>query len=169
MKHRLVVPGLFLAALSVLQGETPFPVAIKDAHVVTVTGADLPKATVVLRNGLIEQVGANISVPADAWVIDGAELTVYPGFIDGLSTWGIPNAVPAAAAARTPAAPPVPAPTAYVLSAPPCGAKVSYGASDSSMKSSRVARIVSAPGVRSGRRPRAAPDRRRAAFQAISG
>ena len=35
-------------------------------------------------------------------VIDGSGLTVYPGFIDALSTWGIPNAnAPAGGAART--------------------------------------------------------------------
>src|SRR6202012_4379252 len=40
------------------------------------------------------------------WVIDGTGLTVYPGFIDALSTWGIPNANPPIAAARTPVGPP---------------------------------------------------------------
>ena len=75
--------------------EVPLPIAIRDAHIVTVSGADLPKGTVVLRNGLIEAIGANIPVPADAAAIDGTGLTVYPGFIDGLSTWGIPASAPA--------------------------------------------------------------------------
>ena len=65
-------------------------VAIKDAHVVTVSGEDLPKATVVMRDGLITEVGAAAAIPGDAWVIDGTGLTVYPGFIDALSSWGIP-------------------------------------------------------------------------------
>jgi hypothetical protein len=65
-------------------------VAIKDARVVTVSGEELPKATVVIRNGLITDVGTGVSVPGDAWVIDGNGLTVYPGFIDALSSWGIP-------------------------------------------------------------------------------
>jgi hypothetical protein len=39
-------------------------------------------------------VGANVNVPSDAWIIDGAGLTVYPGLIDALSTVGIPE-VPA--------------------------------------------------------------------------
>ena len=72
--------------------------AIKDAHVVTVSGAEMPKATMVMRDGLIEGVGPDLPVPADAAVIDGAGLTVYPGFIDGLSTWGIQSAAPAAGA-----------------------------------------------------------------------
>jgi hypothetical protein len=85
-------------------------VAIKDAHVLTVSGEDLPKATVVMRDGLIVEVGATANIPAHAWVIDGTGLTVYPGFIDALSSWGIaapPAAARAAAgaAASTPAEP----------------------------------------------------------------
>ncbi|MFL6414780.1 MAG: amidohydrolase family protein [Bryobacteraceae bacterium] len=101
MKY-LLVPSLCLATLSLAGGQNPSAVAIKDAHVVTVSGADLPKGTVLLKNGLIEQVGAEVTIPPDAWVIDGAGLIVYPGFIDALSTWGIPNGnPPAGGAART--------------------------------------------------------------------
>ncbi len=46
-------------------------VAIKDAYVVTVSGEDLPKGTVVMRDGLITEVGAAATIPGDAWVIDG--------------------------------------------------------------------------------------------------
>ncbi len=89
----------FVLALSInMRAEPPSSIAIKDAHVVTVSGSDLPKATVLLSDGLIRDVGPDISIPADAWVIDGTGLTVYPGFIDGLSTWGIPPAAPATAA-----------------------------------------------------------------------
>jgi hypothetical protein len=90
---------VLLCSLPLLRASVPSAIAIKDAHVVTVSGDDLPKATVILRNGLIEEVGTNVPVPADAWVIDGAGLTVYPGFIDGLSTWGIPVAPTGANAA----------------------------------------------------------------------
>jgi len=43
---------------------------------------------------LIDAVGASVEPPAEAWVIDGAGLTVYPGLIDALSTWGIPAPPP---------------------------------------------------------------------------
>jgi hypothetical protein len=46
---------------------------------------------VVVRDGLIEAVGAGVAIPPDAWVIEGAGLTVYPGFTDAWSTWGIPR------------------------------------------------------------------------------
>ena len=111
MKRVNWAAGLLLLSVSIAPrvfAEVPSAIAIKDAHVVTVGGADLPKGTVVLRNGLIEDVGASVTIPPDAWVIDGTGLTVYPGFIDGLSTWGIGS--PAAAgrgAAQTPASNPV--------------------------------------------------------------
>lgn len=76
------------------QAEVPTAVAIKDAHVVTVGGEDLPKGTVLLRDGLIQEVGASVAIPADAWVIDGSGLTVYPGFVNALSDWGIPGNPP---------------------------------------------------------------------------
>ncbi len=58
--------------------------AVKDARIVTLAGPPLEKATVVIRDGLIEAVGAGLAIPKDAEVIDGAKLTVYPGLIDGL-------------------------------------------------------------------------------------
>ena len=43
-----------LAWAGLMCAEVPGAVAIKDARVVTVSGADLPKATVLLRDGLIK-------------------------------------------------------------------------------------------------------------------
>src|SRR5882757_6786877 len=99
-RSRFAVAVTLLAACASLRAEVPSAVAIKDARVVTVSGEDLPKATVLLRDGLIQDVGAGLAIPRDAWVIEGAGLTVYPGFIDGLSRWGL------AAAPATPVAPP---------------------------------------------------------------
>ena len=46
-------------------------VAIRNAKIVTVSGPTIAKGTVVVRNGLIEAVGENVAVPADALVVDG--------------------------------------------------------------------------------------------------
>ena len=95
---------LLCAALPGLRGEVPGVVAIRDAKIVTVSGATIDKGVIVLKDGLIADVGATASVPEGAWVIDGAGLTVYPGLIDALSAWGTspaaarPGAVPAAPA-----------------------------------------------------------------------
>ena len=88
---------LFLAA-GVLCAAAPSVIAIRNARVVPVSGPAIARGTVVVRNGLIEDVGANVAIPADAWVIEGDGLTVYPGLIDALSTFGIPEAAPATTA-----------------------------------------------------------------------
>ncbi|HEX6463255.1 MAG TPA: hypothetical protein VFZ98_02330, partial [Vicinamibacterales bacterium] len=59
--------------------------AIRGAKIVTGT-ATIDKGTLVMRNGLIEDVGANATVPSDAVVIDGSNMTVYPGLIDMTNT-----------------------------------------------------------------------------------
>jgi imidazolonepropionase-like amidohydrolase len=101
-----VLIGIFCMTAT-MRSAVPSAIAIKDAHVVTVSGEDMSKATVLLRDGLIEDVGPQVTIPADAWVIEGAGLTVYPGFVNALSNWGL-LAAPAAgrgATATTPAAP----------------------------------------------------------------
>ena len=64
-----------------------------------VSGPAIDNGTVVVSGGLITAVGASVEVPADAWVIDGKGLTVYPGLIDALTDLGL-----AAAPGGTPGA-----------------------------------------------------------------
>src|ERR1700754_1202260 len=66
--------------------------AITNARIVPVSGATIERGTVVVRNGLIAAVGANVSAPSDARVIDGAGLTVYPGLIDSYTNLALPEA-----------------------------------------------------------------------------
>src|SRR5580698_3287539 len=94
---KLVVALLLATAFALAQA--PSTVVIHNAKIVTVRGPVIAKVTVVVRNGLIEAVGDNVQVPADAWVVDGEGMTVYPGLIDALSTVGMPGAAPVAAAA----------------------------------------------------------------------
>jgi len=63
--------------------------AIRNARIVTVSGADIENGTVVIRDGRIEAVGANVSVPAGAQSIDGRGLSVYPGMIDAGTNMGL--------------------------------------------------------------------------------
>src|SRR5205085_3217433 len=57
----------------------PGTYAIRNAHIVTVSGADIDNGTIVIRDGRIQAVGANVSVPAGAQTIEGRGLSVYPG------------------------------------------------------------------------------------------
>ncbi|HEX7333232.1 MAG TPA: amidohydrolase family protein [Pyrinomonadaceae bacterium] len=63
--------------------------AIRNARIVTVSGADIENGTVVIRDGKIEAVGANVNVPAGAQTIDGSGLSVYPGMIDAGTNMGL--------------------------------------------------------------------------------
>lgn len=83
---------LVFAAAVAAYCDTSGAIAIHNARIIPVSGPAIPRGTVVVRNGLIEASGANVNVPADAWVIEGEGLTVYPGLIDALSTLGIPEA-----------------------------------------------------------------------------
>ena len=63
--------------------------AIRNARIVTVSGPDIENGTVVIRDGKIEAVGANVSVPAGTQTIDGRGLSVYPGMIDAGTNMGL--------------------------------------------------------------------------------
>ena len=65
--------------------------ALTNARIETVTKGRIERGTIVIRNGIIEAVGPNVTPPGDARVVDLAGRTVYPGFIDLTSSMGIPT------------------------------------------------------------------------------
>ena len=73
------------------QGVTPArgTFVIRNARIVTVSGADIENGSVVIRDGKIEAVGASVNVPAGAQSIDGRGLSVYPGMIDAGTSMGL--------------------------------------------------------------------------------
>jgi imidazolonepropionase-like amidohydrolase len=73
------------------QGVTPSrgTYAIRNAHIVTVSGADIENGAVVIRDGKIDAVGADIATPPGAQVIDARGLFVYPGMMDAGTTLGL--------------------------------------------------------------------------------
>ncbi len=62
--------------------------AITNATIVQSPGEVIEGGSIVFKNGMILGVGTNVSIPGDAQVIDGTDLFVYPGFIDGMSYTG---------------------------------------------------------------------------------
>ncbi|MCA1586472.1 MAG: amidohydrolase family protein [Acidobacteria bacterium] len=90
-----------LAVASVgAQHSAAYVYAVTGARIVPVSAAPLDNATIVVRDGIIEAVSASATVPADAIVIQGKGLTVYPGLIDMGSSAGIE--LPAAPRADNP-------------------------------------------------------------------
>jgi imidazolonepropionase-like amidohydrolase len=56
--------------------------AIQNATVVTEPGKKLDKATIVIRDGKIAEIGTSVTPPPEARIIDLAGKTIYPGFVD---------------------------------------------------------------------------------------
>ncbi len=63
--------------------------AIRNAKIVTVSGADIENGTIVIRDGKIDAVGTSVTVPSGAQSIDGRGLSVYPGMIDAGTNMGL--------------------------------------------------------------------------------
>src|SRR5262245_26226721 len=62
---------------------------IRHARIVTVSGAEIENGSIVIRDGKIEAVGANVTVPRGAKEIEGRGLSVYPGMIDVATAMGL--------------------------------------------------------------------------------
>jgi hypothetical protein len=62
--------------------EPGIPLAIRGGRIFTAAGAPIDNATILVRDGVIAEVGAGVTVPPDAVVIDAAGMNVYPGLID---------------------------------------------------------------------------------------
>jgi len=63
--------------------------AITNAKIIPVTGPVIEHGTIVIRDGLIAAVGENVKAPADATIIDGTGMNVYPGLFDTNSNLGL--------------------------------------------------------------------------------
>ncbi len=68
--------------------ERPRVYCIQGATLVPAPGDTIEDGTIVIRDGLIEAVGAAVAAPPDAVVIDGEGLWVYPGLIDPVAELG---------------------------------------------------------------------------------
>jgi len=108
MNRKLALATLVAAATAPAYAGKADVYAIVGATVITVSGAPLEGATLVMRDGVIEALGAGATAPPDARIIDGKGLTLTPGLIDAFGGVGLPSARPAAGGAgggpATPAA-----------------------------------------------------------------
>jgi imidazolonepropionase-like amidohydrolase len=64
-------------------------IAITNARILPVSGAAIERGTIVIRGGRIVAVGAGVTAPAGARVIDGSGKVVTPGLIESATQIGI--------------------------------------------------------------------------------
>ena len=77
------------------QGGEPQYFAIRGAKIVPVAGPPVEGATIVVAHGVITAIGKDVTIPPDAWIIEGKGLTIYPGLFDAFTDVGLPSAPPA--------------------------------------------------------------------------
>ena len=71
------------------QSQPPSTIALTHAKIFTLTGTPIENGTLVIRDGKIAAVGANVEVPAGAQVIDAKGLQIYPGLFDPITQMGM--------------------------------------------------------------------------------
>jgi imidazolonepropionase-like amidohydrolase len=77
---------VLLSGSSVLSAET---IALVGGTVHPVSGPDIPKGTVLITDGKIAAVGANVPVPAGAKVVDVSGKHVYPTLVPAATNLGL--------------------------------------------------------------------------------
>jgi imidazolonepropionase-like amidohydrolase len=70
------------AAAQYVSVPAPAAYALREVTVVHADGRSQAGVTLVVRGRTIEAMGPNVQVPADAQVLEGESLVVYPGFVD---------------------------------------------------------------------------------------
>ncbi len=77
-----------------IREQTPAVFALTNARIVRSAGREIGRGNLVIRDGVIEAVGRRVAVPADAWVLDLAGKTIYPGFLEAYTHYGLPEKPP---------------------------------------------------------------------------
>ena len=85
----LAVLAAALSASTWLAAAQTRPIAIVGGTVHTVTGPPIKGATVLIRDGVIDSVGTNVTVPPDAERINAAGRWVTPGLINVTTQLGV--------------------------------------------------------------------------------
>lgn len=80
------VAGGFLLLAGVAEAQT---IAIVGARVHPVSGPVIENGTVLIRDGRIAAVGANVTIPSDAARVDAAGKWVTPGIVNAMTSLGV--------------------------------------------------------------------------------
>ncbi len=67
------------------------PIAFINAHIIPIEGNEIEKGTLLVQNGRILDVGANVNIPSDATTVDASGKVIMPGLVDTHSHLGGPS------------------------------------------------------------------------------
>ena len=81
-----VLGAVLFCATSALSAET---IALVGGTIHTISGPDIPKGTVVITDGKIAAVGANVTAPAGARIVDVSGKHVYPSLLPAATNLGL--------------------------------------------------------------------------------
>jgi len=90
---RIIITLLMLIISSGAIAQSTGSVLIKNATVITVTGEDLTDTDILVRNGLITQIGKNLPAPSGISTVDATGKFVLPGIIDAHSHLAISRGI----------------------------------------------------------------------------
>ncbi len=82
----LALKGNTQAQVQRISGFQPTTIAIVDGDLITSPHSESAVGNVIIRDGVLDDVGPDAVVPRDAFVIDAKGLTVYAGFIDAAAS-----------------------------------------------------------------------------------
>jgi imidazolonepropionase-like amidohydrolase len=83
------VAALALSPFALAQSQPATTYALTHAKIFTLAGSPIDDGTIVIRDGKIAAVGANVDIPPGAQVIDAKGLQVYPGLFDAVTQMGL--------------------------------------------------------------------------------
>jgi imidazolonepropionase-like amidohydrolase len=90
LRFASIVPAAWFFCLAAsAQSQPSSAYALTHAKIFTLAGAPIEDGTLVIRDGKIAAVGANVEVPAGAQVIDAKGLQIYPGLFDPITQMGL--------------------------------------------------------------------------------
>jgi len=83
-----ILVGLFLATTAQAQEQ----LAVKGGRILSISRAPIDGGVVLIRDGKIEAVGKDLTIPSDYRVLDATGKVVTPGFIEAHSSRGMDQA-----------------------------------------------------------------------------
>lgn len=91
INYKKLVVGMVMlfAVVFCLEGQEKI-LAIKGGQIHTITQGIIENGVMLIRNGIIEDIGKDVAVPSNAEVLDAADMFIMPGIVSPHSYLGIP-------------------------------------------------------------------------------